>query len=295
MIIDDKIFNEILLSSSSSSSSWIKSTTSVITDKSDFAITFANNEVSSSLSSALSTACSINLLISIRSSVSKLIASSDWIVATEDKIFNEILLSSSSSSKSWIKSTTSVITDRSDLVIILANNEESSSLSSALSTACLINLLTSFCSSLSKLITSSDWIVATEDKIFNEILLFWSSSSKSWIKSTTSVITDRSDLVIILANNEVSSAFSLALVIASLIRRLTSICFSSSRLMSSLLLKVATAERTFRDLFVLISDSDWVWTLSIIIETVSLSDLEIILLIISKLKSSLESSERIWL
>ena len=294
-IIDDKTFNEILLSSSSSSKSWIKSTTFSITDISDFAITFASKEESSSLSSALSTACSINLLTSVCSSVSKDIDSSDCNVATEDKIFNEILLFSSSSSKSWIKSTSSSITDRSDLIIILASKEESSSLSSALSTACSINLLTSVCSSVSKSIVSSDWIVATEDKIFNEILLFSSSSSKSWIKSTSSSITDRSDLIIILANIVESSSLSSALSRACSINLLTSVCCSSSRLTNSLLLKVATAERTFRDLFVSVLVSDWVWTLSTIIETVSLSDLEIILLITSRLKASLDSSERNWL
>ena len=205
------------------------------------------------------------------------------------------MLSSSPSSAVWIKLTTSSITDRSDFVIILANSEESSLLSPARSTACSINLLTSVCSSLSKDNDSSDWIVATEDKTFNDKPLCWFASSASWIKSTTSSITDRSDFVIILANNDVSSLFSLIFSIASLINLLTSVCFSSSRLTDSLLLKVATAERTFNDLLFSVLLNDWVWTLSTIFVIVSLSDLEMILLIISKLKSSLVSSERNWL
>ena len=160
-----------------------------------------------------------------------------------------MFVSSSSSSTSWIRFTTSSITETSDLVIIFANNIESSILSSDLSTAFWINLFIWVCSSFSKLIDSLDWRVATEDKICNEIFEFRSCSSVSWMLSIINSITKISDLVITFASSAESSLLSWAWLMASRIKRFTSVCFSISKLIESLFWIVATLERTFNDLF----------------------------------------------
>ena len=226
-------------------------------EASDFVITFANIIESAALLPALATAASINLLTWVCSAVSNEVLFSKLLSATDDKICSERLVSvllpwfwkEFCSSKSWILSTIKLIVSTSLLVNTFANNLVPSSLLPALATASSINLLTWFCSSVSKVAKFCDDMSATEDKTCNEKLEFGSLCPFIWILSTIMPIVPTSDLVIIFASIIEPESLFPEFATASSINLLTCVCFSSSNITLFWVLTSAREDKTCSEKF----------------------------------------------